>query len=279
MNAPAPLTKPTVGAELQAAFDTFIKAAIERKPPRIVLNAVPGFGKTSTIAHAPDAVLITARGETGYGALLGAGLVPAIPVAHALSWASYLRILDKVRNGTPACKVLGIDTIGSIERLLHEYICDTHFKGDWSEKGFLNFQKGYERAVPDWLLMLDTLDAIHEKGIAIVLLSHAQVRTFKNPLGEDFDRWVSDLHPKTWNVTHRWADCVFFGKMLSIIDTDSPRAKKGKGIGGTERVLYCEYRDAYDAKNRYGMEAEYTIPNQPKDVWPMIWNAITRKGA
>jgi hypothetical protein len=40
---------------------------------------------------------------------------------------------------------------------------------------------------------VERLDAIHQKGVGIYLLSHTQVFTFKNPMGSDFDRYEAAL--------------------------------------------------------------------------------------
>ncbi|HUW30151.1 MAG TPA: hypothetical protein VM223_00910, partial [Planctomycetota bacterium] len=56
------------------------------QPPRIVLNAVEGWGKTSTAAFSPKPAILMAAGETGYQTLLGAGLVPEVDTAFANSW-------------------------------------------------------------------------------------------------------------------------------------------------------------------------------------------------
>ena len=59
-----------------AAVPAFAKLTPRAIAPRIVLNAVEGFGKTSTAVQAPGAAIIMARGETGYATLLNAGRVP-----------------------------------------------------------------------------------------------------------------------------------------------------------------------------------------------------------
>jgi hypothetical protein len=132
-------------------------------------------------------------------------------------------------------------------------------------------------AVTDWLQLLARLDRIHGRGVTIILLSHCKVAGFRNPEGPDFDRYVSDVHAKTWAATHKWADAVLFGKFRTIIDGGSTgvKPKKGKGIGGTDRVIYTERHDAYDAKNRFGMASEIEIPDDPSQVWATISAAIT----
>ena len=272
---PPPLAKAAAQKPTNTATSPLTMREIAFQPPRIVLHAVEGWGKTSTAAFAPDAAIIMARGETGYDTLLGGQRVPQVLATVAETWTDLLGLLDAlIAEPSPSCKTLALDAAGGIERLCHEHVCARDFGNDWGERGFSAYQKGYDVAVTDWLAMLNKLDALKGRGVSVVILSHCAVRNFKNPLGADYDRYISDVHNKTWAVTSRWADAVLFGNFLTILDKQDGREK---GIGGTERVLYAERRDAYDAKNRYGMPAQMKIPNDPAQVWPTIWSAITGK--
>jgi len=255
---------PVVG-KMDAAF----------KPPRILLNAVEGFGKTTAGAYSPNPVILMARGETGYETLLGSGLVPSVDAARIEDWPGLLELIPTL----DVFKTVNLDAVGGFERLCHEFICDRDFNGDWGEKGFASYQKGYDVSITEWLKLLVALDRLRDKGVVVVILSHCKVKTFKNPMGADYDRYVSDVHDKTWGVTAKWADAVLFGNFFTVVETarsSKPEAlKKGKGIGGTERVIYTERRDAFDAKNRYGMPEILDIPNEPENVWNTIWGHIT----
>ena len=44
---------------------------------------------------------------------------------------------------------------------------------------------------------LDKLDALRDRGMSIVILGHTKIASFKNPEGEDYDRFQPDLHKKT----------------------------------------------------------------------------------
>lgn len=245
------------------------------QPPRIVLNATEGWGKTSCGAYAPKPLLLMSSDETGYDTLAGAGLVPEIPADVVRDWKHLNDILTKLGNeATLPYKTLILDATGGFEKMCHLFVCKRDFSGDWGEKGFSAFQRGYDVAVPEWTDMLVKLDRIRNKGVMIILLGHTKVGPYKNPTGNDFDRFTSDLHAKTWGVTHRWADAVLFGKFVTITET---KKNKTKGIGGEERILYTEWRDAYDAKNRYGMPPEIEIPDDPTKTWETIWKHIYKK--
>jgi hypothetical protein len=244
-------------------------------PPRIVLNAVEGFGKTSTAAHAPNPAILMARGESGYLTLLGAKRVPPHPAIMLDSWDETLAMVDSLDEDPQGRQTVVLDALGGFERLCHEKVCKRDFGGDWGEKGFMSFHKGYHQSVGEWLKLIAKLDRLRERhGIAIIFLSHSLVKSFKNPMGEDFDRYIADCHEKTWGVTHKWADAVLFGNFATVVEK---KDGKTKGIGGTERRLYSERRDAFDAKNRYGMKPAMVLPDSPLGAWTAIWDEI--KGA
>jgi hypothetical protein len=247
-------------------------------PPRIILNAVEGWGKTSCLAFAPAPAILMARGESGYRTLRDAGSVPDVDAMTVESWPELLATLDSLiaDTGLPY-KTLGLDAMGGFERMCHEIVCSRDFGGEWGEKGFGSYQKGYDVAVTDWLQLLYRLDKIHQRGVMIMMLSHSQIRPFKNPVGPDYDKFAADIHPKTWGVTSKWADAVLFGQFRTIVDKVDKKGVKGKGIGGSDRVIYCEHRDAFDAKNRFGMPEEIDIPSDPMQIWATIEAAIRHK--
>lgn len=247
-------------------------------PDRIVLNAVEGWGKTTAGAHAPGAAILMARGETGYETLLRNSRVPSVPAAYVQDWPELLLRIESLTKEPGEIRTLIFDALGGFERLCHEFVCRRDFNGDWGERGFLSYNKGYDLSVADWLDMLARLDRLrNEHHIGLVLLSHCKIKTFKNPMGEDYDRYVSDVHDKTWAATAKWCDAVFFGNFFSVVEKDSPKARKGKGIGGADRVLYAERRDAFDAKNRHGMEPIIDIPDDPALVWATIEQAMRQE--
>lgn len=217
-----------------------------------------------------------ARGEQGYDTLLSAGRVPAVPAVLIESWEQLLGWLDAFAADTQGRESIVLDALGGFERLCHEHVCAKNFSNDWSDAGFLSFHKGFEISVGEWMKMLQRLDTLHAKGVMPVLLGHSRVKAFKNPAGADFDRYECDVHAKTWAATARWADAVLFGNYRALVDkvVSTAKSSKGKGIGGTDRVLYAERRDAWDAKNRYGMPAEFDLSSEPSESWAAIWSLI-----
>ena len=248
-------------------------------PPRLIINAVEGWGKTNFGAHAPNPAILMSRGESGYVTLRKAGLVPDCDCVELSNWRDVLAQVDDLTADIGGHGSIVLDALGGFERLCHEFICGRDFGNDWGEKGFGSFQKGYEVSVAEWLQLLARLDKVRAAhGVPIIILSHSKVRPFKNPMGSDFDRYIADCHEKTWGVTHKWADAVMFGTYVTVALEDK-KTKRMKGVGGDERVLYTTRRDAYDAKNRYSMPPQLDIPDDPAKVWTVVWDAMHGKAA
>jgi hypothetical protein len=252
------------------------------QPPRLIINAVEGFGKTTIEAYADKPAILMAGGETGYLTLLAAGLVPQVDRVLIPSWTDALAVVDRFIAEDTGHKTLCLDAMGGFERQCHTHVCNRDFGGDWGERGFGSYQKGYDVSVNDWLQLLARLDQLRaRRGMAIIFASHCKVKTFKNPMGADYDRWVSDVHDKTWGATAKWADAVFFGNFFTLVEggkmpDSKTQGRKGKGVGGTQRVMYAQRRDAFDAKNRYGIGESFDIPNDPAQSWAAIWNKINQ---
>ncbi len=280
MSAPPTITRPSPPPRPAAPVSPPVKVDLSpRKPqpvcPRIIFTAVEGFGKTTLGAYAPNPVILMAREETGYDTLLSAGRVPAVPAVPVQTWEDLLGTLDSLIANSGDRKWVVLDALGGFERLCHEYVCRRDFDNNWSDAGFLSYHKGYDVSVSEWIKMLQRLDRLNSKGLGILVLAHAKIKQFRNPTGADFDRYIADCHEKTWGATAKWADAVLFGNFFTIIDKE--KKGKGKGVGGTDRVLYTERRDAWDAKNRYGMDPEIWLGIDPAAMWDGVWSQIKKE--
>lgn len=241
--------------------------------------AVEGWGKTTYGALAPDAAILMAKGETGYLTLLSGGLVPKLPHVTLESWPQTLAMIDDLIADPQGRKTFVFDAAGGFERQCHEFVCQRDFEGDWGEKGFASYGRGPEVSVSEWIKLLVKLDALHQKhAVGIIVLSHAKVKGFKNPDGPDYDRYVSDLHEKSWSAINRWADMVLFGThVTAVVGTKGDVMKKGKGQGGTARVVYTERRAAWDAKNRFNLPESIDIPSDRTLTYSTIHDLINTK--
>lgn len=243
----------------------------------MVIYGPPGIGKTSVGAAVPSPVFLVDDQEDGINTLKSSTLVaadtPVLPPSKA--WEDVLGQLDALANDDHEYKYLVIDTFGGLERLCHEYVCRRFYKGDWSESGFLSYSKGYDVSLPEWRTMLNKLDRLRtDKGMGILALAHSHVKPFKNPEGEDYDRYIVDMHPKTWAVTHKWADMILFANYYVEIDKGKSGRERAKGKGGQSRFFNTEHHAAYDAKHRHGLPADISMGDSGQEAWDNLKNEI-----
>ena len=229
----------------------------------------------------PGAFFIQTRGETGLETLIDAGRLPEVP--HFPEVMNFTDLLGQVQfliDEEHPYKLLAIDTINGAERLCHEHVCQREFSGDFGEKGFTGFMRGFEISLADWRQLLSKLDELREKRkMTVFLLCHTKVSTFKNPEGADYDRYSPDMHAKTWSLTHKWADVVLFGNFSAAVvgqrgKEEMDPSKKGKGKGGNLRILLTERTAAYDAKNRLGLPAEVDMGDDARSSFENFKNAV-----
>jgi hypothetical protein len=215
------------------------------------------------------------RGETGLETLIDAGRVPETPHFPELqTWQELLDALQSLLKEEHDYRTLVIDTLGGCERLCHEHVCQRDFGGQWGRDGFTAFMTGYELSLGEWRGFLESLDRLRERRrMSILALAHTRISTYRNPEGADYDRFAVDLHPKTWGLTHKWADLVLFLNFVAHVESRKSEAR-GKARGGSRRVLYTTRTAAFDAKNRHGLPEQIDAGNSAAEAWHNFASAL-----
>jgi hypothetical protein len=253
-----------------------VTSAGAKLPNRYLIYAVEGWGKTSLGAKFPAPVFLQSKGETGLETLIDAGQLPETP--HFAECMKYEAVKEAVQALIDAeavpFKTVVIDTLNGVERLVHEFVCDRDFGGDFGEKAFAGYGRGYKASIAPFRELLALLDRLRAKHkVSIVMLAHTKIAQFKNPEGSDYNRYQADMHETTYGMAAKWADLILFGNFETVV-TDE-RNGKGKAKGCT-RMLYAERRAAYDAKNRLGLPAEISMGSSPDDAWANLASEIKR---
>lgn len=245
-------------------------------PSRVVLHGLEGIGKTSFAANAPKPLVMMTKGETGLETLIDSGQLPETPHFPELeTWADMLSALESVLTEEHDRKTLVIDTGNGAERLCHEEVCRREYNNEWGKQGFTSYMQGFEVSLADWRMFLAKLDAIREqRKMAIVLLCHTKITTFKNPTGADYDRYEPKMHQKTWGLTKEWADVILFADYETEVVTDRSNQSKGKGLGGQFRMLRTIRTATYDAKNRHGLPEDIEMGETGQEAWANFAKAM-----
>lgn len=247
---------------------------------RVVFVATEGFGKTSCGALADKPVILMTPDELGYLTLFSHGLVPECPVFQPKTWPEVLASIESVARDPEDRKTLVLDAMVGLESLCARWVCQENFAGDWGEKGFQAWGRGTAIVAREFPSILPRLTACARKGLNVLVLGHAKVQTFKNPDGPDFDRYECNVAKDVWGRTKAWAEAVYFGNFQPIIDQNRPDSNiakaKGKAIS-QQRLLRCQYSAMADAKNQYGNQPEYTMPDDPQKFADAFWQLTKKK--
>jgi hypothetical protein len=252
-----------------------ISTSIEDRPSAGVIYGPSGVGKSTTVGNIPKAIVQPMVDENTWGNLKRAGAVPATlaTLPPAETWEGLMDGIHSLLNNDHDYASYVLDSISSGERKMHEHVCLESFAGDWTDRGFMGYMRGYEVALTDLRELLDLLDRLRdERKMSVFLLGHSIVKTHRDPRLAPFDRHVCDLHHKSWAVLHRWCDFVFF--MDFLVDVTEESGGRGKGHGGDERQFFVQYDASYDAKNRFGLTESISAGDDGTDAWTNISSAV-----
>ncbi|RKI08309.1 ATP-binding protein [Corallococcus sp. AB030] len=208
-------------------------------PLRVVLYGVEGIGKSTFGANAPAPIFLGAEDGTDH-----------LDVTRFPSPESWQEVLDAVRVLTSEqhdYRTLVVDTLDWAEPLLWAHICKRDQQDNIESYGY---GKGYSAALDEWRVFLAALDKLRrQKGMHIILLAHCWIKPFKNPEGDDFDRYELKLNAKASGLVKEWAEHVLFANHETYASKDA-RTKRVRGISTGARLIYTTRTAAYDAKNR-----------------------------
>jgi len=221
--------------------------------PRLLVYGVEGIGKTKFGAGAPNPIFILT--EDGLGSL---------PVQHfplATSTNDIMEAIGTLYSEAHSFGTVVVDSLDWLEALVQREVEEKH---DAKE---LAYGKGAMIAAEKWRMILEGLNALRQdRGMVIILLAHATIKRFDSPEVEPYDRYQPKLQERSNALVREWCDAVLFANYKTIVKHDDVGFNKttNRGISTGERLLYCNERPAYMAKNRY----------QLPDSIPLSWDAF-----
>jgi len=216
-------------------------------PPKMIVYAPPGTGKT-TFAASAKAILVDCEN--------GAGAVPNLArTPYLQSWPEMrkwlVELASKPPEGVPA---VAIDTIDwMVQRIVEHVVVDLDGKSPKDVTNTLGTAHGgyfKAREIVQNIVyrdLLPMLNALANSGLAIILLAHAANTKMTTPEGFDIRLAGPDLPQWIAPPFIEWADAVLY----AVRD-------------GDRRILKTEGSNVILAKNRYGLPAEL----------PLSWSAL-----
>lgn len=223
-------------------------------PDRILLVGTEGVGKSTFAASAPNPIFIAAED--------GVRHLDVASFPEPQSFGDVLAAVATLRNDPHEFRTLVIDTVDWVEPLVWADACrrnkwfDDEGNPDIEKPGY---GKGYNAAVDDWRRLVVALDGLRSaRGMEIILLAHASIKTFSNPSGPDYSRYECKLAKAAAALLREWCDANLFAVHEDFV-TEAKGATKSKGFSSGRRVLKTERCAAWDAKNRHGLPEELPL--------------------
>lgn len=245
-------------------------------PYRVLIHGVDGVGKSTFGADAPSPVFLGTEDGTEH-----------LDVARFPAPQSWEDVIDAVRTLTEdagSYKTLVVDSLDWAEPLIWQHVCAKHKVATIEDVGG-GYGKGYQAAIDEWRIFLATLERLQkEKAVNVVLIAHSFIKQFKNPQGDDFDRFVLKLNEKAAGLIREWCRGVYFANYETFAVKD--KAKRVRGVSTGARLLYTQRTAAYDAKDHYFLPEQLPLSwaefdaqakrGQPSDLKVMV-EEIERK--
>ncbi len=235
-----------------------LKGRINRSA-RVFIYGFEGVGKTSFAAGSPSPFFIDAnKGSSGCD----------VSRVFVQSWEDTLEWTDAAEHKKFEFQTLVFDVVSDIESTIHTKL----FQNTTVTKYEGGYGKGDDVVTLEVRKWLAQLERIWLSGKNVILVSHAKVKSFKDPTGPDYDRFVPGCRGALADLLKGWADYVLF-------------AREGVTLAGTkgdvkatttgERWIYTKRTPAYDAKAR----GTSMFPEKLPLSWDEFQKAIDRDGA
>ena len=225
-------------------------------PPRTLVYGPHKVGKSTFAAGAPSPIFI--QTEDGLNAVKAS----AFPLC--VKWQDVLDCITSLYTEKHDYKTVVLDTADWAEKLAHEKVCaDNDVAG--IEK--IGYGKGYSFAADLFREVLDGLNALRlERGMGVVVLSHAEIKRFDDPMSDAYDRYQIKLGKQIGKLFQEWSDVIGFAQTELITKIEKAKGLKeerNRAITTGKRVLRLVGSPAYDAGNRYGLP----------ETLPLEWSA------
>lgn len=202
----------------------------------VLLYGEPKSGKTTTASKFPGALILAF--EKGYSA------IPGIMAKPMNSWGDFKKTLSELKD--PAVKeifkTIVIDTADIAYGYCEKYICsrESDEKNTYDNISDLPFGKGYRLAQ---LEFDEGIRRILQMDYGLVLISHAQDKTFKDESGNEYNQIIPTLDNKARLVCERTCDIIGYSRG---IETEE----------GTKTKLFLRGTNRFVAGSRF----KYTPP-------------------
>lgn len=224
-----------------------VKKGIIKKPLAICVYGVEKVGKSKFASQATKPIFLGGEDIDELDA-------DAFPKCN--NFQEFLASLDALIKEKHEYKTVVIDTIDSIESLLHEQILSKD-KHDIMAKACGGYGAAYTKAAQEMTEVRRKLEILrNEKKMNIIILAHAQKINVIDPVHNlTYISYEMRLDKRAVCIFKDWVQAILFADFKSYkTEKNGEEYLMGKG----ERQLLTEKRAGHEGGNRFGLP--YTMP-------------------
>lgn len=224
-----------------------IDSGFKVSPIRIFIFGEAKIGKSTFIAEAPDSLLIDL--ENG-----SERLDVKSRISNIKNFDAFLEVLEMIKEDDSICpKFIGIDTMDRLESMINDHVCVSM---GVDNVGRIPHGQGYSLATTYLEDVLNQIEVLRtSKQINFILTAHAVTKTIDSPDTEPYDRWVPNMREKNYKLIVARCDLIGFCS-YKIFAQEVKETKSYQGKTDGRRVMYSEFRPAFEAGNRIGIPFE-----------------------
>lgn len=222
-----------------------------KEPYNIVLAGVPGVGKSSLGADAPNSISIDAESGTKQIAKANRfeGINTTEDVMSAIKW---------LKDEKHDYQTVVIDSIDAIESFIWKTVC-RQYKVDTIED--VGYGKGYTAAIDYHLKIIESLKDLRKtRNMNTISIAHTK-KVVVNDLvhAMPYEQHTLKLNDKAAAKWREMADAVLFATYEDVVYKQNPNDKRGQLSVTGNRKIYTTRHQAFDAKNRYGLPPSLSL--------------------
>lgn len=225
------------------------------KPFRLLIYGTSGVGKSTLAAHAPKPIF--------FDPTSGTAELDVVRYDEAeWTFSKLFEAIEEVAK-SKEFETLVIDELGAFEQLAWNEVCKAGKKAHILE---FDWGKGYSASLDKFRKLTVVLEQLASKK-NVILIGHSKVSQFNNPEGNDYHRYVIQLHEKVAGLLFQWSDACLFCRYEEF--TGETEKKKLIGMSTGERVVHTTHKAAYDCKNRYNLPEQLSM-SDPDLLYQLI---------
>lgn len=233
-------------------------------PPRTVLYGPHKIGKSTFASCAPAPVFIQTED--------GLEHIDAQAFPLCKSWGDLMGAIGSLYQEKHEFRTAVLDSADWAEKLLHATLCKEKEVASIESFGY---GKGYVFAAERFNELLEGLNALRvERGMHIVVLCHAEIKRFDDPMADSYDRYQIKLHKQTGKLLQEWADVIGFAQLDTVTKVekkdDFKKSERTRAMTTGRRVIRLSGSPSFDAGNRYG------LPDTIDLTWEAYANALNQ---